>query len=110
LRTCALLVRSGAKEDRHLESAATPVKGTMLWFDEAKDYGFILTEEDERVFVDRDGFVERAAPVGRCARLPVSLTVTERDGTRIALDVSLVTEDPLNRARRRASSIRTSWA
>jgi hypothetical protein len=40
----------------------------MLWFDEAKDYGFILTEDRERLYVDRDGFVERAAQVGRCAR------------------------------------------
>jgi hypothetical protein len=82
----------------------------MLWFDEAKDYGFILTEEDERVFVDRDGFVERAAPVGRCARLPVHLTVSEREGTRVAVGVSIVAEEPPRRARRRGSSIRSSWA
>jgi len=90
--------------------AATTVNGTMLWFDEAKDFGFILTEDDERLYVDRDGFVDRAAPVGRCARLPVRLTVAERDGARIALDVSLVTEDAPRRARRRGSSTRSSWA
>ena len=81
----------------------------MLWFDEAKDYGFILTEEDERLYVDRNGFVEQGAPVGRCARLPVRLTVTEREGTRIAVEVSLVTEAPPRRARRRGSSIRSSY-
>jgi hypothetical protein len=86
------------------------VKGAMLWFDEARDYGFILTEDDERLYVDRDGFVDRAAPVGRCARLPVRLTVSERDGARIAIDVSLLQEEPHGRARRRSSAIRSSWA
>jgi hypothetical protein len=75
----------------------------MLWFDEAKDHGFILTEDGERLYVDRDGFVDRAAPVGRCARLPVELSVEERDGERIAVGVFLVAEEPRRRARRRSS-------
>ena len=86
------------------------MNGTMLWFDEAKDCGFILTEDGERLYVDRDGFVERAAPVGRCARRPVRLSVSERDGGRIAVDVSLVPEEPHGRARRRTSSIRSAWS
>jgi hypothetical protein len=57
----------------------------MLWFDEAGDYGFIFAEDGERLYVDRDGFVERAAPVGRCARLPVRLSASELDGTRVGL-------------------------
>lgn len=82
----------------------------MLWFNEAKAYGFILTEEGERLYVDRDGFVERAAPAGRCARLPVRLTVSERDGKRIAVDVSRVPEEPHGRARRRTSAVRSAWS
>jgi hypothetical protein len=83
----------------------------MLWFDEAKDYGFIRTDEEERLYVDRDGFVGRDAPVGRCAGLPVELSIAERDGERIAIDVSLVPDDPApRRARRRSSAIRSSWA
>jgi hypothetical protein len=82
----------------------------MLWFDEAKDYGFILSDEGERLYVDRDGFVGGAAPVGRCAKLPVELTVAERDGERIAVDVSVVSDEPKRRARRRTSSIRSSWS
>ena len=80
----------------------------MLWFDEAKDYGFILTEQEERLYVDRDGFVDGAAPVGRCARRPVRLSVTERDGKRMAIEVSLVPEEPHGRARRRSTTIRSS--
>jgi hypothetical protein len=79
----------------------------MLWFDEAKDYGFILTDEGERLYVDRAGFVDGAAPVGRCARLPVELRIDERDEKRIAVDVSLVPEEPRRRARRRSSGFRS---
>ena len=82
----------------------------MLWFDEAKDYGFIVTDEGERLYVDRDGFVDGAAPVGRCARLPVELSIGERAGERIAIDVSLVSEERPRRARRRSSSIRSAWS
>ena len=82
----------------------------MLWFDEAKDYGFLLTEDGERLRVERDGFVDGAAPVGRCARRPVNLSVAERDGERLAVDVSLVAEESPRRARRRSASVRSSWS
>ena len=80
------------------------MNGAMLWFDEEKDYGFIRTEEGERLYVDRDGFIDRAAPIGRCAGRPVRLTVSERDGQRIGMDVSLVQEEPHGRARRRSGN------
>jgi hypothetical protein len=79
----------------------------MLWFDESHDYGFIRTDDGERVYVDRDGFVDGAAPVGRCAGLPVRLTVDERDGEPVGVNVSLVAETPQRRARRRTSSMRS---
>jgi hypothetical protein len=80
----------------------------MLWFDEAKDYGFILTDDGERLYVDRAAFVDGAAPVGRCARRPVELRIEERGGTRTAVDVSLVREEAPRRARRRSSTFRSS--
>jgi hypothetical protein len=86
------------------------VKGAMLWFDEAKDYGFVLTDDGERLRVERDGFVDGAAPVGRCARRPVRLSVGEREGERIAVDVSLVLEESPRRARRHSSSTRSAWS
>jgi hypothetical protein len=79
----------------------------MLWFSEKKDHGFILTDEGERLYVDRDGFVGRAAPVGRCADLPVELTVAERDGKRIAVDVTFIADEAKRRARRRTSGMRS---
>ena len=80
----------------------------MLWFDEAKHYGFVLTQEGERLRVERGGFVDGAAPVGRCARRPVNLSVGERHGERIAVDVSLVPDESPRRARRRSSGIGSS--
>ena len=84
------------------------VNGAMLWFDEAKDFGFIRTDDGERLYVDRDGFVDRAAPVGRCAGLPVEFEIAEREGQRIAVDVTLVTKATPRRARRRSSGMRIS--
>ena len=78
----------------------------MLWFDEAKGHGFIRTDEGERLYVDRDGFVGRVAPIGRCAGLPVELSIAEQDGRRVAVDVSLVQEESPRRARRRSSGFR----
>ena len=80
----------------------------MLWFDEVKDYGFVVTDDGERLYVERGGFVDGAAPVGRCARRPVNLSVGERGGERIAVDVSLAAEESPRRARRRSLS-RSAW-
>lgn len=82
----------------------------MLWFAEAKDYGFVLTDDGERLRVDRVCFVNGAAPVGRCARRPVNLSIGERNGERIAIDVSLVPEESPRRARRHTSSVRSAWS
>jgi hypothetical protein len=81
----------------------------MLWFNEAKDHGFIRTEDGERLYVDRDGFVGGAPPEGRCAGLPVRLRVGDHDGERTAVDVSLVVDEPPRRARRRSSGLRSVW-
>jgi hypothetical protein len=86
--------------------AAAAVRGAMLWFNEVKGHGFILTEDGERLYVDRAGFVGEAAPVGRCARLVVSLTVSDRDGERKAIDVSLVPEEQHGRARSHRGAVR----
>lgn len=80
------------------------MNGKMLWFDEKKRSGFLLTDDGERLRVDGDAFVDGAAPVGRCAGLPVTLGVSERDGERVAVDVALVFEAAPRRARRRSGS------
>ena len=80
--------------------------GTMIWFHEERGSGFLRTDDGERLPVDVDGFVNRAAPVGRCSGLAVSFIVAERDGVRVAVDVSLVENENPRRARRRSSGMR----
>lgn len=82
----------------------------MLWFDGAKDYGFVFTDDGEHLYVDRDGFVGGAAPVGRCVRRPETLSVGDRDGQRIAVDISLTAEESSRRARRCSSHSRSAWS
>jgi cold shock CspA family protein len=81
------------------------MQGTMIFFNEDDGYGFIRTEEDERLRVLRDGFVH-AAPVGRCGGLEVQFSVREVDGEREAVEVAHVTNGTGGRARRRQSSMR----
>jgi hypothetical protein len=81
----------------------------MLSFDEAKDFGFNLTEEGERISVHRSGFLRGEAAVGPCARRAVRLTATVQNGRRVALDGSMAPEGAHGRARRRSSNIRSLW-
>src|SRR5215210_257724 len=79
----------------------TQMRGTMLWFNESNDRGFILTDEGERLAVVGDGFAEGGRPQGRCAQAAVSFEVGERDGVPSAEAVVFVTEGNPRRARRR---------
>ena len=77
--------------------------GEMLWFDEKKDFGFILTQEEERLYVHRSGFLPGQVPEGRCARTKVSFSreIRDRDGVAQAVSVTRVDEEAPRRARRR---------
>ena len=77
------------------------MRGKMLWFNEAKDHGFIETDEGERLYVQRSGFVEGRAPVGRCAGLPVQFDIADDSGDRSAVGASLIPEPDQRRARYR---------
>lgn len=75
----------------------------MIWFNEAKDYGFIATEDGERLYVHGTGFADGVRPKGRCAGLPVTFRVTEENGARRAEDSVLIVEVAPRRARRHHS-------
>ena len=79
----------------------------MLWFNEVKDLGFILTDEGERLSVLGPGFAAGERPKGRCAHMVVSFEIAEENGERQAQKVSFVQEDPSRRARLRSRGIRT---
>ncbi len=80
---------------------APRMRGTMLWFNEVKDTGFIQTEEGERLSVPGGGFAGGTRPKGRCAQTVVSFELTETEGVCRADKVVLVAEESPRRARRR---------
>ncbi len=77
------------------------MQGKMLWFNEVKDLGFILTDEGERLSVLGEGFAGGTRPQGRCAHLAVTFEVAETHGERQAENVAIVEDVSPRRARLR---------
>ena len=82
------------------------MRGKMLWFNEKKDLGFILTDEGERLSVLGPAFVAGKRPQGRCAHAAVTFVINESGDERQAEDVVLVEDDAPRRARLRSRVIR----
>ena len=78
------------------------MRGEMLWFNEAKDHGFIMTEEGERLAVAGDGFAAGERPVGRCARKVVTFEIDAGSEAREARNVVFEQEVVPRRARMRS--------
>jgi cold shock CspA family protein len=75
--------------------------GTMLWFNVEKGYGFIHTEEGERLYVARGGFLPKHEPRPRCKGREVSFQRQVREGDTRAVEVSFVVPEQQQRARLR---------
>ena len=80
------------------------MRGSMIWFNEEKDHGFISTEQGERLLVNGDAFVPGERPVGRCAGLVVEFDVSGAGGDRQAANCSFVTDEVAHRPRIRSST------
>ena len=78
------------------------MQGTMLWFNEEKGFGYIETEQEERLLVARSGFLPDHQPAARCKGLAVRFDrdATQGDEPR-AVNVSFVTSSDPRRARLR---------
>ena len=63
------------------------MRGQMLWFNEAKDQGFIMTDEGERLAVGGEGSAGGQRPVGRCAHKVVTFEIEGSGGARQANNV-----------------------
>jgi cold shock CspA family protein len=75
----------------------------MLWFNRVKKFGFIQTEDDERLLVEEDGFLPTQVPTGRCAGSAVTFErATDGDEPR-AINVTFVERVDPRRARLRRS-------
>jgi hypothetical protein len=78
------------------------MRGEMLWFNEAKDHGFIMTEEGERLAVGGDGFAAGERPVGRCAQKVVTFEIDANGTARQAQNVVFEQDVAPRRARMRS--------
>jgi cold shock CspA family protein len=79
------------------------MRGEMLWFNQVKDYGFIRTDEGERLRVDGSGFAAGELPEGRCAEKVVTFEVEEGEEGRRAQNVVFEPHVAARRARLRGS-------
>ena len=77
------------------------MQGEMLWFNEAKDRGFIRTDEGERLAVAGDGFAPGERPEGRCAHRAVTFEITRSNGSRQARNVAFVPDTTAHKPRMR---------
>ncbi|HET7573234.1 MAG TPA: hypothetical protein VFJ77_11275 [Gaiellaceae bacterium] len=78
------------------------MQGTMLWFNDAKGYGLIRTEEDERLRVAGSGFLPGHAPEPRCKGQAVVFD-RELGDDPYAVNVAFVAREEPRRARLRAA-------
>ena len=75
------------------------MNGSMLWFNVDKGYGFIRSDDDERLYVARSGFLPDQQPEPRCKGRLVSFRRQVAEGDIRAVDVSFVPEQEQRRAR-----------
>ena len=86
------------------------MRGEMLFFNHTNGFGFIRTEDGERLYVHRNGFLPGTPPEGRIAGTKVTFErepVDHPEHSHQALGVVLLEEVAANRARlRRSGGIR----
>jgi hypothetical protein len=78
--------------------AHTPLRGELVWFNEAEDHGVLESEEGERLEFDGDAFAGGERPSGRVGGLLVHYQV---DGSGTVRQVAIVLAGDVKRARRR---------
>jgi cold shock CspA family protein len=59
------------------------MRGTMLWFNAAKDLGALQTEDGERIDVSGASFSAGQKPLGRCAGMAVQFERVEEAVTAV---------------------------
>lgn len=77
--------------------------GKMLWFNLEKGYGFIQTQDDERLYVARSGFLHGHEPPRRCRGQEVTFERHVVEGDTRAVNVSFVPPTQPRRARTRGA-------
>ena len=75
--------------------------GTMLWFNEVEDFGFISGDDGQSVLVRGSAFVDGARPKGRCAGRAVTFSLCLDGDESKAEEVAFVPDAAPRRARLR---------
>jgi hypothetical protein len=78
-------------------SAPIRIRGTILWFNVAKNIGALRTEDGERIEVPGAAFLPGEKPVGRCGGKVIEFEALERS----VAGVAFIPEPSRRRARRR---------
>jgi hypothetical protein len=92
-----LELRAGGSSTALASRSTTRSRGTMLWFNGAKDLGSIRTDDGEQIDVPGTAFLPGEKPVGRCAGKTVEFESLDGAVSRVAF----VPEPIPRRARRR---------
>lgn len=79
------------------------MRGEMIWFNVEKGFGFVRTEEGERLYVDASGFAPGSEPAPRCAGRMVEFERNEGEDGGFASSVRYSVAAPPQRARLRRS-------
>jgi hypothetical protein len=61
------------------------VRGTLLWFNEAKDLGALRTDDGDRIGIPGAAFLPGEKPLGRCAGKAVEFEWLEGGVSALAL-------------------------
>jgi len=79
----------------------------MIWFNTSKGFGFIRTEDDERLYIATEGFAPEHLPQGRCAGLELLFDREPADveGGYQAVEARIVEDSPQRRARARRRGV-----
>jgi cold shock CspA family protein len=83
---------------------APKARGTMIWFNNAKDLGYIATAKGERLSVQGEDFKGGTRPQGRCGGREVAFRIVGEGPEAHAVDVDFVDEAAPRRARARRST------
>jgi cold shock CspA family protein len=75
------------------------MQGTMIWFNADKGHGFILTEQNERLYVTNSGFESGYGPSFRCSGLVVRFDRQEEEVGPRAVNVAFISQIEPRRAR-----------
>jgi hypothetical protein len=66
-KTCPRIAHPVASSIGLANLAATRVRGTMLWFNDEKNLGALLSDVGDRIDVPGAAFLPGEKPLGRCA-------------------------------------------